>query len=53
MKKFLDHLARYDENIEIKDLREMIQAVFHEVNDEKVVLKNANERAKRHISSSL
>lgn len=34
MRKFLDHLARYDENIKIKDLREMIQAVFLEVNDE-------------------
>lgn len=46
MRKFLDHLARYDENIKFKDLREMIQAVFIEVNDECVVLMNANRSAR-------
>lgn len=53
MRKFLDHLARYDENIKIKDLREMIKAVFIEVNDECVVLMNANRSARKQISSSL
>lgn len=47
MRKFLDHLARYDENIKIKDLREMIKAVFIEVNDECVVLMNANRSARK------
>lgn len=45
MRKFLEHLAKYDENIRIKDLREMIKAVFIEVNDECVVLTNAKRSA--------
>jgi hypothetical protein len=47
MKKFLEHLAKYDENIKIKDLRDMIKAVFIEVNDECVVLINANKSARK------
>jgi hypothetical protein len=47
MRKFLDHLATYDENIRIKDLREMIKSVFIEVSDECGVLINANRSARK------
>lgn len=46
MGKFLDHLATYDENIKFSDLKEMIHALFAEVNDERVVLDNAYRSAK-------